>query len=139
MPVTRYASSAAVNLPSTEKEHLVLIKQLARLQRQMTAMVNDHAVELQHWQRRLMRQSVRLILERTRAEWNIRGSQFDDSTEDLLADRAAALEADLLICQAGCVMDGFHWRDGVRCKRTDLTCHLIAETTLHQEVPASMD
>jgi phytoene dehydrogenase-like protein len=139
MPLPHHPPAAAVRLPSAAKEHLVLIRQLARLQADMTELMNHHAAELQRWQRRLMRQSVRLMLERTRAEWNIDGSRDDDGTDALLNDPASAQEADLLICQIGCVMDGFHWRDGTRCKRTHLACRLVDTATPQQALPTSAD
>lgn len=133
MHLLHHHPSAAQSLPLAANEHLVLIRQLARLQVDMTELVNHHSAELQQWQRRLMRQSVRLMLERTRAAWHITDSHNDDDNEAFLSDQASTQEAELLICQTGCLMDGFHWRDGVRCKRTNLVCRLVTTATLNQE------
>ena len=135
MHLPHHHPSAPPSLPLAANEHLVLIRQLARLQVDMTELVNHHAAERQRWQHRLMRQSVRLVLERTRAAWNITDRPNDDNDETLFVDLSSAQEAEQLICRTGWVMDGFHWRDGVRCKRTNVACHMADTASTNQALP----
>ncbi len=113
-----------------EREHLVLVRHLARLQQQVTVLIRSHEAQLRHWQRQLMRQSVRLMLERTRADWGLVpcASQAVDppvtATPSVpgLSQTLASAQTNALICRTGCQMDGDHWREGELCKRDGRVC-----------------
>lgn len=112
---------ADAHLPSLDQEHAVLVRRLAQLQRQVSALVLTHHVQWRHWQAQLMRQSVRLLLARTQAAWGLLpGATPEGATPEALAPYAA--QADALICRTGCQMDDDHWRDGEHCRRTGREC-----------------
>lgn len=137
IPTHAAALEPAVSPLLMAREHLVLVRHLARLQHQMTLLVRSHETQLRHWQRQLMRQSVRLMLERTRADWGQvpRGRQALDPTPAALVSTAplsdsglsqtlATAQTDALVCRTGCQMDGDHWRNGELCKRDGRACVL---------------
>ena len=115
---------------------------MGQLQKQMTQLVNGYEAQLSHWQRRLMRQSIRLMLARTRGDWGLlqappgRRRPVHAPTLGTLA----AAEADALICKTGCVMDNHHWRNGDQCLRTGLACQVSAPAqTSHSQCHPSQD
>lgn len=139
---TNPAVFAAVPASLAQREHLLLVRHLARLQQQMTVLVRSHETQLRHWQRQLMRQSVRLMLERTRVDWGLgpRAPQAGTArpvapvsvaapVDPCLAQTLASAQTDALICHTGCQMDGDHWRDGELCKRNGRACTVDAPTT----------
>ncbi len=110
-----------------DDEPLLLVKRMARLQKQMSQLVLGYEAQLQHWQRQLMRQSTRLLLERTRADWELAGGggvRPKAAPNAQVAHTVAHAEAEALICRTGCVMDEHHWRDGELCKRSGQVCAL---------------
>lgn len=134
-PTYTAASELVISVSLVVREHQVLIRHLARLQQQMTLLVRSHDTQLRHWQRQLMRQSVRLMLERTRADWELvpQGRQAPAATpaapvsavtvaDSSLAQALATAQTEALICRTGCQMDGDHWRDGELCKRNGRAC-----------------
>jgi len=106
----------------TACEHLMLVRHLGRLQQQMTVLVRSYELQLGHWQRQMMRQSVRLMLERTRADWGLIpfAGQADGASSTVRV--VAVAQTDALICRTGCQMDSDHWRDGDVCKRDSRAC-----------------
>lgn len=140
---SRLAAHAAVGLLGIDQEHLLLVKHMARLQRQMTVLVNGYEAQLRHWQRQLMWQSVRLMLERTRADWGlvppharqlqaagaltaVNDAAVAGHSAGGLGHTLASAQTEALICRTGCQMDSDHWRDGERCKRSGQACALGA-------------
>lgn len=119
-PATRWTA------PRADDEPLLLLKRMARLQKQMSQLVLGYEAQLQHWQRQLMRQSTRLLLERTRTEWGLtgQGPRPSAAANAQVAHTVAHAEAEALICRTGCVMDEHHWRDGELCKRSGQVCAL---------------
>jgi len=128
-------SQLVIPVALVAREHLALIRQLARLQQQMTLLVRSHDTQLRHWQRQLMRQSVRLLLERSRADWGLVPSAWQalsamsnaqesraNLSDPSLVQALATAQTDALICRTGCQMDGDHWRDGELCKRNGQAC-----------------
>lgn len=110
--------------PLSEQEHLVLVKHLARLQKQMSQLVHSYESQLRHWQRQLMRQSIRLMLERTRGDWGLvraRATTWHAADPQVRGTLAVA-EAEALICRTGCVMDDQHWREGDLCRLSGRDC-----------------
>lgn len=112
----------------SEQEHLLLVKRMGQLQKQMTQLVNGYEAQLSHWQRRLMRQSIRLMLARTRGDWGLLQATPSrrQPVDTPMLDPAAAAEAEALICKTGCMMDNHHWRDGDQCLRTGMACLVSA-------------
>lgn len=112
----------------SEQEHLLLVKRMGQLQKQMTQLVNGYEAQLSHWQRRLMRQSIRLMLARTRGDWGLLQATPSrrQPVDTPMLDPAAAAEAEALICKTGCMMDNHHWRDGDQCLRTGMVCLVSA-------------
>lgn len=110
-----------------EHEQVVLVKRLARLQKQMSQLVLSYEAQLFHWQRQLMRQSTRLMLERTRGEWGLLRGPSAREPHPHMREAMASAETDALICRTACVMDEHHWRDGELCKRTGQVCVLTPE------------
>lgn len=104
----------------TDREHVALIKRMARLQVQMSQLVLAYEAQLKHWQSQLMLQSIRLLLERTRAEWGL--SHAPTRSTPAVANTWATAEADALICRTGCQLEGDHWREGERCKLNGRAC-----------------
>lgn len=119
-PEPLVASGGCASL--TACEYLVLVRQIGRLQQQMTLLVRKHELQLGHWQRQLMRQSVRLMLERTRAEWGLLPQLAQAVNPSPAVRVVAAAQTDALICRTGCQMDSDHWRDGDVCKRDSRAC-----------------
>lgn len=103
-------------------EHLALVRQIGRLQQQMTLLVRTHELQRGRWQRQLMRQSVRLMLARTRAEWGLVPHLAQTVSRSPAVQVVAAAQTDALICRTGCQMDSDHWRDGDVCKRDSRVC-----------------
>ena len=119
-PAPLVASGGCASL--TACEHLVLVRQIGRLQHQMTLLVRSHELQLGQWQRQLMRQSVRLMLERTRVEWGLLPQLAQAINPSPAVRVVAAAQTDALICRTGCQMDSDHWRDGDVCKRDSRVC-----------------
>ncbi|HRK37979.1 MAG TPA: hypothetical protein PK347_06275 [Burkholderiaceae bacterium] len=122
--INTQATIAADTVPAsmTACEHLMLGRNLGRLQQQMTVLVRSYELQLGYWQRQLMRQSVLLILERTRVNWGLVPLA---GQVDVLSPTARVLsvaQTDALICRTGCQMDGDHWREGELCKRDSRAC-----------------
>lgn len=121
----------ARHLSLPEQEHLMLVKRLGQLQKQMTLLVSSYESQLCHWRRQLMRQSIRLMLERTRRDWGLLSAtpaKRAPSDTPMLGTVAAA-ETEALICKTGCMMDNHHWRDGDQCLRTGMACQLTHGVT----------
>ena len=121
-------ATGPAELPTLDHEHLLLVRRLAQLQCQVSALVLTHHVQWRHWQAQLMRQSVRLLLARTQVAWGlVPGAEAimsgDMSTPDTAALAPYADQADALICRTGCQMDDDHWREGEHCRRTGQGCH----------------
>lgn len=113
--------------PRANDEQLLLIKHMARLQKQMSQLVLGYESQLQHWKHQLMRQSTQLMLERTRGDWGIAGGDRvcpSAAPHAKVSHTVAHAEAEALICRTGCVMDEHHWRDGELCKRSGQVCAL---------------
>ncbi len=132
------SSSSEVDLERLQRkamlleEHRVLVQHLAHLQTRMSELVQRHRQQVRHWQDVLMRQTIRLLLERTRTDWHLLDAQPPlsdppDADSPLTAEAAQATQA--IICQTGCVMDELHWRNGERCRLTGQTCLLVAATS----------
>ena len=111
--------------PDLVQEHAVLLRQWARLQAQISLLVQSHDRQLRQAQAQLMRQSVRGLLERSRADWGL-----PHAPPLLTATPQAQALADALICRTGCVMDDHHWREGDQCRRTGLACSMAVEKTI---------
>lgn len=137
-PPACFVSPASALAPPDEREHLVLVKRLAHLQQHMTLLVTSYETQLRLWQHKLMRQSVRLMLERTRADWGlvphallagaaelVAATSVTEPAEPGLAQALASAQTDALICLTGCQMDGDHWRDGEWCKRSGRACAVV--------------
>lgn len=117
------------------REHAVLVRRMARLQTQMSALVRSHERQLHFWQQRLMRQSTRLMLERTRADWGL--PLQDAQARAQVRTATAAAEAQGVLCRTGCVMDAQHWREGDTCRRTGQAC-VLDDLALSPPWPSSM-
>jgi len=117
-------------------EHVLLVKHLARLQKQMSQLVHGYEAQLRHWQRQLMRQSVRLMLERTRADWGLVGTPTGarPPADPQVLGTLAFAATDALICRTGCQMDGDHWRDGELCKRDGRACAMGVSAASETEI-----
>ncbi len=154
---TRHASPTN----DVAREHAVLVNRLARLQTQVGQLISSHDSQLRHWQQQLLRQSARLLVERTRGHWGLlavepelasewgsewvpepgrgpgpgHGPGHDPAHERGGAWRAAVAEAhtQATLCQTGCVMDGHHWRAGDQCTRTGQVCVLPADEQVATE------
>lgn len=116
----------------SEQEHLLLVKRMGQLQKQMTQnqmtqLVNGYEAQLSHWQRRLMRQSTRLMLERTRGEWGLLRGPSAHEPHPHMREAMASAETDALICRTACVMDEHRWHHGELCKRTGQVCVLTPD------------
>lgn len=126
-------AAGPAELPTLDHEHLLLVRRLAQLQRQVSALVLTHQVQWRHWQTQLMRQSVRLMLARTQVAWGlvpgaeaaVSGDMSTSDTSDTAALAPYADQADALICRTGCQMDDDHWREGDYCRRTGQGCHRL--------------
>lgn len=90
----------------------------------MSRLVHGYETQLRHWQQQLMRQSIRLMLERTRGYWGLLRTHSDarQPTDPRVLNTVAAAEADALICRTGCVMDEQHWREGDLCRLNGRSC-----------------
>jgi hypothetical protein len=78
-----------------------------------------------------MRQSVRLMVERTRVDWGLVSAAV--AAEKWQASCSAQQETEALICRTGCVMDDHHWREGEFCRRSGKACeHSEAEDWLRR-------
>lgn len=143
LPISSHAS-AAIALPADHptgedsarwiaQEHAVLVRRLARLQKQISQLVLNHEAQLQHWQQQLMRQSILLMLERTRGDWGLSGQVARRLTtgDRQVAHTLAHAAADALICRTGCAGDGHHWRDGEVCRLSGQAC-VAADTATGQ-------
>lgn len=106
-----------------DPEHPLLIRRLAVLQQRVSQLVVSYEAQLAHWQRQLMHQSVRLMVERTRAEWGLKapvptGAAPRTGAQTVMAQ--AHMRA--LVCRTGCQTDGDHWRQGDQCRLTGQDC-----------------
>ena len=110
--------------PLPQQEHLALVRHLARLQKQMSQLVHGYEAQLRHWQRQLMQQSIRLMLERTRGDWGLARARAGvrPAADPQVLGTLAAAEAEALICRTGCVMDEQHWREGDLCRLNGRDC-----------------
>ena len=110
--------------PLAQREYLILVRQLARVQQHMTVLVNGYEAQLSQVQRQLMRQSVLLLLARTRVDWGLSSAMPDTQrfADAPVRDALVAAQTEALICKTGCVTDNHHWRDGDQCLRTGMAC-----------------
>lgn len=130
----RIALDTNAPLSPTEQEHLALLRQMARLQKQMSQLVHGYEAQLRRWQQQLMLQSIRLMLERTRGNWGLLRTHSDAGqlADPRVLGSVAAAEADALICRTGCVMDVQHWRDGDLCRLSGRSC--VVESSVARKI-----
>lgn len=124
-----HSSTQSPRVQMLMQEHRVLVRYLANLQRRISELVSCHQQQVRHWQDVLMRQSIRLLLERTRADWHLLGCTDVTSDHDIPPTADAVQAAAAVMCQTACVMDDLHWRDGDLCRRTGQACTLADTLT----------
>lgn len=106
-----------------DREHQVLIRRLAAMQQRVSQLVLSYEAQLAHWKHQLMRQSARLMLERTRADWGLVTLPDPEPASRLGARRVVAqAQARAVVCRVGCQMDGDHWRQGDQCRLSGQDC-----------------
>ncbi|GAB4090503.1 hypothetical protein [Hydrogenophaga soli] len=104
-------------------EHLLLIRRLAALQQRVSQLVLSYEAQLAHWKHQLMRQSVRLMLERTRADWGLVVTPRPEHAPRQGAQQVLVqAQARAVVCRTGCQMDGDHWRQGDQCRLSGQDC-----------------
>lgn len=104
-----------------EAEYLVVVRKLGSLQRLFSQLVRQHCRQVSDLERRLMRQSTRLLLEVTRCAWGLAQTPAPGAAPRQ-AQRFAAWQTQAVICRTGCAMDDYHWRDGDHCRLLGGAC-----------------
>lgn len=110
-------------------EHVALCREYAAVQARCSRVMAQQCAEIA----RLQAQAVRL-----RAAVIVRETALALAREDharlmarMIGERdTAAVAADLVICQTGCLGHGDYWRDQDQCRRTGLGCVLVDAATL---------
>ena len=105
-------------------EHRVLCREYAAVQERCSRVMAQQRGEIE----RLQAQALRL-----RAAVIVRDTALALAREDharlvarLAGERdTAAVAADLVICQTGCLGHGDYWREQDQCRRTGLSCVLV--------------
>lgn len=105
---------------------LQTLEQLNQRQAEVADVLRRQRRELLHWQDQLLRQSVRLLVQRARIDWGLLpGLPARPPVTPVEAAPWASHRFPLahqLICRTGCESEGHHWRQGAHCRRTGSAC-----------------
>lgn len=129
-------------VPGIVSEHHALMVEYGRAQVRCSQMLATQAGEiarleaqLMQFENQLMQLRIAVLLRDTAHEWDrarrarqLGGYSAKRSKDDVLmqvSEDAAWQEADLVICQTGCVSQGDYWRDHDYCSRTASQCVLV--------------
>ncbi|MEN5179391.1 DUF2325 domain-containing protein [Comamonas testosteroni] len=133
------------------QEHGALLRHYAQVQQRCSAQMQSQFNEIQHLQAQILRMRAQLVVLQSALAWecprprsalaNISDSTAPppatDHTEPEHSVEGAPAgtelewlghnlhEADLVICQTGCISHGAFWRLANHCKRTGKTCVLV--------------
>lgn len=110
------APNAGLSGAGAEREYLAVLRKLGSLQHLLSQIMRQHHQQVVALERRLMRQSARLLLEVTRNDWGLARVCTARS------QRRVVWQAQALICRTGCAMDAYHWRDGDQCRLLGGAC-----------------
>lgn len=131
-------------VPGLVSEHHALMAEYGRAQARCSQMLLSQAGEIRRLEAQLMQLQdqmmqlrIAVLLRDTAHEWNsarrahhLGGYPAKRANGGVAAQDDAHVawpEADLVICQVGCVNHGNYWRDGDNCSRTSRQCVLVGD------------
>lgn len=123
--LTPFANDATTSGPDGATA-LRTLQQLTERQAEVAYVLRQQRQALIHWEHQLMRQNIRVLLQRARIDWGLAPGLLPRPLPSVpeAAPWAASLfpQAHRVICRSGCENDGDHWLDGERCARTGQLC-----------------
>lgn len=93
-------------------EHLALVRQLGRLQTQVTALVEAQSHQQAAWTKEVLRLRAQLIIQDTQAFWGMAYARLPRHRLAKRENTRPAPSVKQVICQSGCVSQAHAWLDG---------------------------
>lgn len=99
-----------------ECEHMAMVRHWARLQHDMDALREQHRLEMEHLQARLLRLQAELVIRHTQTLWGLGYQRFAltdtpqvHATPDTDRVASATEVTRAAICQSGCISQAHAW------------------------------
>ncbi len=139
------------NIDHVVQEHGALLRYYAQVQQRCSTQIQNQFCEIQQLQAQILRMRAQLVVLQSALAWecpkprpspaNFAESATHQPVTDQAEPESPAVnastgtelewlghnlhEADLVICQTGCISHGDFWRLANHCKRTGKTCVLV--------------
>ncbi|MDM0012301.1 DUF2325 domain-containing protein [Variovorax sp. J22P168] len=107
------------------REHRALMAQYASVQERCSLQLRQQAAEIERLRTQMLRLRAEVIVRTTMLAWSC--EEWGGEVSDFEALEADLRDADLVICQTGCISHGAYWLVEDHCRRTGKRCVQIGQ------------